>query len=403
MQDIKPLIADILPMVKTFRQTLHAHPERGYQENETARLIIEKLADIPGMDIREKMAQTGIVATLGAQKSGPCVALRADMDALSIQEDSDLPYKSQVPGVMHACGHDGHTACLLGAVLVLSKCQSELEGPVKFIFQPAEEGGAGGERMCSEGALKDPAADAIYGLHGDPGPGLQVGDIAVRKGPTMAACGSFAIEIRGKAGHASRPHGCVDPIYVGMLTGVTLQSVVSRLTNPMENAVLTITKFHGGETRNAIPEKAVLEGSVRALSAGIFRQTLVHIQSQAEAIAAAYGARAEVILKEKYPAVFNHSRTTEIFRQVVEATGKAASFKYDYPAKLGGEDFAYYAQKIPGTYWFLGLRPPREDDYPDCHNPRFDFNDDALATGIEMHCEIGRRFAALWQKRPQPA
>ena len=398
MIDIKPMIQDILPDVISLRQDIHACPEPGYKELETSRKILERLEGISGIHIRKEVAETGIVATLGREKIGPCVALRADMDCLSLQEETDKPHASQRPGLMHACGHDGHTACLVGAALVLGGIQDELEGPVKFIFQPAEEGGAGGLRMCREGALEEPRVDAIYGLHCHPGPDLELGEIAVCNGPAMAACGIFEINIEGKGGHAAFPHACVDPIYIGMQMGNAFQSIVSRMTDPLDSVVVSITKFHGGTALNIIPERASIEGSIRALKDELLHKTMNDIENQATQIARAFGAEVEVTTKEVYPALINHDKTNGILNEVVRLTGKTAALKKNYPPMLGGEDFAYYTQQVPGTFWFLATRPPGEQDYPFNHNPKFDFNDDALETGIEMHCETARRFASLWSQ-----
>jgi amidohydrolase len=398
MIDIKPMIRDILPDVISLRQDIHAYPERGYKEVETSRKILERLEDIPAINIRKDVAETGIVATLGAEKKGPCVAFRADMDCLSLQEETQKPYASQRPGLMHACGHDGHTACLVGAALVLGRIQDELEGPVKFIFQPAEEGGAGGLRMCREGALKDPRVDAIYGLHCHPGPDLELGDIAVCNGPAMAACGTFEVNIIGKGGHAAFPQACIDPIYIGIQMGNAFQSIVSRMTDPLDSVVVTITKFQAGTALNIIPERASMEGSIRALKNELLQKTMKDIENQAKHVARAFGAEVDVTTKEVYPALINHEKTNGILNEVVRLTGKTAALKKNYPPMLGGEDFAYYTQQVPGTFWFLATRPPDEQEYPFNHNPKFDFNDDALETGIEMHCETARHFASLWSQ-----
>jgi amidohydrolase len=398
MIDIKPMIQDILPDVISLRQDIHAYPELGYKEVETSRKILHRLEGIPGIHIRKEVAETGIIATLGREKKGPCVALRADMDCLSLQEETEKPYASQNQGLMHACGHDGHTACLVGAALVLGGIQDELKGPVKFIFQPAEEGGAGGLCMCREGALEDPRIDAIYGLHCHPGPDLELGEIAVCRGSAMAACGIFEVNIEGKGGHAAFPHACVDPIHVGILMGNAFQSIVSRMTDPLDSVVVSITKFHGGTALNIIPERASMEGSIRALKDELLHKTMNDIENQAMQIARAFGAEVDVTTKEVYPALVNHEITNGILHEVASLTGKTAAFRTDYPPTLGGEDFAYSTQQVPGTFWFLSTRPPDDQDYPFNHNPKFDFNDDALETGIEIHCETARHFASLWSQ-----
>ena len=226
MKNIQPLIEDILPEITELRHDLHRHPELGYEEERTAAQVVAHLEKIPGMQLQEGVAGTGIVALLAGDREGPCVALRADMDALPIEEQGDVPYRSQTPGKMHACGHDGHTSCLVGAARVLGECVDELQGPVKFLFQPAEEGGAGGKRMCEEGVLKNPDVAAIYALHG--GPRCNVGQILLRTGVALASADEFEIEVEGRGGHAAFPHLGTDTVLIAAQIVVALQSIVAR-------------------------------------------------------------------------------------------------------------------------------------------------------------------------------
>jgi amidohydrolase len=266
MKDIRPLIQEILPSLVQLRHELHAEPELGFEEVNTSRRVLEKLKSVPGVEIRTGVAKTGIVATLGSEKKGPCVALRAEMDALPIEEATGKPYASKVPGKMHACGHDGHTTCAVGAFLVLSKIQDELKGPVKFVFQPSEESVGGARVMCEEGCLENPKVDAIFGLHGYPIAGnLRLGEVALARGPAMAGSRGFTIEVKGKGGHAAAPHLCIDPVYIGAQIVNAVQSMVSRSTNPLESMVVSVTRFVAGTARNIIPETALLEGTLRAL------------------------------------------------------------------------------------------------------------------------------------------
>jgi amidohydrolase len=399
MKDIKPLIDEIVPPMIKLRRQIHAHPEPGFHEFETARKVVQELKKIPDLQIREQIAGTGIVATMGRDKPGPCIALRGDMDCLPIQEKTNKPYASRKPGFMHACGHDGHTACLVGAALVLSTVQDELAGPVKFIFQPSEEFGAGARRLREESCLENPAVDAIFGLHCYPGKGLSLGEVAVCRGPAMAGSGNFKITIHGKGGHAAYPHTCIDPVYIGMQVGIALQSIVSRSTNPVESLVLTLTQFHSGTATNIVPDTAVMEGTFRSLKPGLLEKTAEQIEKISRQVAGAFQAKAEVVVEPGYPVLINHKKSTAVFEQVAKSVLGDGSVKENYPPLMGCEDFAFYAEQIPGTFWFLGIRPSEISEYPHCHHPGFDFNDDALRIGIEIHCELARRFASLWKKQ----
>jgi amidohydrolase len=397
-KDIKHLIEQIIPSMTELRRDLHANPEPGFKEFETSQKILRILENIPDIHIRKNMAGTGIVAILGKNSSGPCVALRADMDCLPIQEETNKSYASRNPGYMHACGHDGHTACLVGAVLVLSKIRDDLKGPVKFIFQPAEEFDAGAQRMCQEGVLENPKVDAIFALHSHSGRSLQLGELAVSQGSIMAGSGNFKIIVYGKGGHAAYPHICIDPIYIGMQIGNALQSIVCRSTNPVKSVVITVAKFQAGVATNIIPDTAVMEGTFRSLSPELLKKTAERIEQIAKQTAKVFGADVTVTIKEGYPVLINHEKSTSIFEVIAQSVIGKESVKVNYSPLMGCEDFAYYAGQIPGTFWFLGIRPPEVLNYPPSHHPKFDFNDDALALGIEMHCEVARRFASLWKK-----
>ncbi|MBN1930502.1 MAG: amidohydrolase [Desulfobacterales bacterium] len=396
MKNIKPLIAQILPSMIELRRDIHAYPEPGFQEFETSQKVLNQLRNISDIQIRKGIAGSGIVATIGGNKIGPCIALRGDMDCLPIQEKTNKPYASKRPGYMHACGHDGHTACLVGAALVLSKIQDELKGPVKFIFQPSEEFDGGAQRMYDAGALENPKVDAIFGLHCYPGHGLELGEVAACRGSAMAGSGNFKIIIQGKGGHAAYPHNCIDPIYIGMQVGNVLQSIVSRSTNPIASLVVTVSKFHAGTATNIIPDTAILEGTFRSLKPKLLKQAARQIELLAKQTAKAFGAVAHVEIQEGYPVLINDGKSTLLFERIARRVLGEEAVKENYAPLMGCEDFAYYAEQIPGTFWFLGIRPKGMTVYPHCHHPSFDFNDDALEIGITMHCEIARNFAALW-------
>jgi len=396
LKNLQPLIDQVLPSMIRLRRQLHENPELGFKEYETSRRILSYLETIPDLQIRSNVAETGLIATLGPEKTGPCVGLRSDMDALPIHEKTMKPYASKTPGQMHACGHDGHMACLVGAALVVSRIRDEISGPVKFIFQPAEETGGGAQRMYDEGALENPKVDAVFGLHSYHGRGIQLGGAGLCRGAAMAGSGNFKIVIQGRGGHAAYPHLCIDPVFIGMQVGNALQSIVSRSTSPTENAVLTVSKFHAGTGINIIPETAVLEGTFRSLSPNILKRVAEQIRSITLKTAQTFGADSEIRIEEGYPVLMNHERSTRIFETIAADVIPPPLLKLNFPPLMGCEDFACYAEKIPGTFWFLGIRPPDVLDYPPCHHATFDFNDDAIGLGIRMHSEIARQFACYW-------
>ncbi len=395
MKDIRPLIKAILPEIIQLRHTLHQNPELGYEEHQTAARILEHLQKIPNLDIRTGLGETGIVATLNANKKGPCVALRADMDALPIEEQSNLPYKSKTPGKMHACGHDGHTSCLVGAARVLAQCVEELAGPVKFIFQPAEEGGAGGRRLCEEGALENPDVDAIFGLHG--WPLLTQGQIGLRAGGFLASADRFEINIEGTGAHAAFPHLGIDPVLIGSHIVLALQSIVSRNTDPLDSAVVTVAQFHAGSADNVISQTAKLRGTVRALSAKVRAHLLERVLHIATQIADGLGGSAEVHIEPGYPPLFNDARATKTVETIAAETLNKDVEIVDILPVMGAEDFSYYAERVPAAFFALGLRPSNQDTYPNLHQPNFNFADGALPIGIKMHVEIARNFARVWK------
>jgi amidohydrolase len=397
MTPLKPLIQKVLPEIVRLRHHLHENPELGFQEVETAKRVAGILENLPNFVVRTGVAETGIVAVLGANKSGPCVALRADMDCLQITEETGLAYASKVPGLMHACGHDGHTSALVGAAMVLSEVRDELSGPVKFLFQPAEEGGAGAERMVAEGALDEPKVEAIFGLHNNPGSELNLGDVAFREGPFMGGGFDFQIEVIGKGGHAAAPHAAVDPIYIGAQIVNALQALASRSTNPIETLVLTIAKFHAGTATNIIPDSARLGGTVRSLQPRLLELAHERVERIATAVASAHGATANVIFRPGYPVVLNEGKAAAFLKQTAETVVGPAKTNSGYGPLLASEDFSFYQEQRPGCFFFVGSRPLDKETVPTWHQSKFDFNNDILPVAIEMHCELARRFAREWK------
>ncbi len=389
---IQSQLSDILDL----RHDLHRHPELAYEEHRTAAKVVEFLEGVAGLDIREGVGGTGLVITLGRDLPGPCLALRADMDALPIEESSGVDWASEVPGKMHACGHDGHTAMLAGAVRVLAGMSDQLKGPVKFLFQPAEEGGAGAKRMCEEGALENPVPAAVIGLHNNlPDPVGKIGTITYAPGAAMAGTGNFDITIHARGGHAAFPHTAIDPIYCGASVVDQLQGIVSRRIDPLVPAVVSVTRFHAGTAYNIIPDRVSISGTIRALDEDVLRQLRTELIQRTEAVAHAHGAKATIECELSYPVLVNDAHVEKVFRSILAETGDAERLTRCNPI-LGGEDFAFYGQKVPSFFYFLPSCPLETERNPVCHHASFDFNDDLLPLGVRLHVELARRFADHW-------
>ncbi|MGP1273079.1 MAG: M20 metallopeptidase family protein [Phycisphaerales bacterium] len=392
--NLRAAIEDAVPDLVEIRRDLHAHPELSFQERRTSGRVCEEL-DRLGIGYKAGLAGgTGVVAHLPATdgSKGDCVALRADMDALPITEASGKPYASTSPGVMHACGHDGHTAILLGAARVLSRA-THRPRPVSFIFQPAEESGGGGEKMCEDGALLGEAAGGlgapvarIYGLHG--WPSLELGRIVTRPGPMMASTDEFLITVRGVGGHAAWPQQCKDPVVAAAAVVMSLQTVVSRNAGPLEAAVCTVGRIAGGTVDNIIPETVELEGTTRALLPEVRSRLEERVRAIATGVAQAHGCTAEIRWNHGYPVTRNDpalaDRALGTLRRVFGAERVGV---VDQPV-MGGEDFSYYGQHVPACFFFLGTRPAEADRPMQLHTSSFDFNDDAIAMGVETFCTL---------------
>ena len=386
MSTLTEKINRCLPEVIALRHDLHQHPEIGYEETETAAKVVARLERTGCLKVETGIAKTGVVATLGAEKTGKCIALRADMDCLPILEESGKPWSSKQPGLMHACGHDGHTSCLLGSALVLSEIRDSLKGPVKFIFQPAEEGGAGGREMVEAGVLENPSVEMIFGLHG--WPNLELGSITTCSGPMMANADKFQIQILGKGGHAAVPHQCVSPIEIAARVTTQLNALTTPDPITENSAVVTVAKIEGGTAFNIIPDTVTLLGTIRTLSdetqSGVFNK----IDSIAQAAAQTLGGQADVTIKKGYPVVVNHPRAYQYLAQTFGRAGSPINQSMEGFPQMVGEDFAYYGHKIPACFFGLGLRPRDSDTYPHLHQAQFDFNDDALPIGMRCFIEL---------------
>ncbi|HRX84077.1 MAG TPA: amidohydrolase [Phycisphaerae bacterium] len=391
MLDFTGDIEAILPEVVALRHDLHAHPELAYCEERTSGKVLEQLRSLAGLEIQDGLAGgTGIVATLNGDKPGPCVLLRADMDALPIEEDSALPYKSQHAGKMHACGHDGHTSMLIGAARVLTRCADRLPGKVKFCFQPAEEDGAGGERMVADGVLENPRVDAAFALHG--WPDIPVGAIATRPGPMLAATAPFDITITARGGHAAYPHRTPDAIVAAAQFITNIQAIRARFVDPFDPVVISICMVEAGYTYNVLPQRCALKGTVRALRPEVHARARALVGEFLRATAASFEVEAELAYGTCYPALTNDAACAALVADVGRELLGAERVSMDYPPGLGGEDFAYFAERVPAAMFQLGLKRPSAADVAGLHNPRFDFNDAALPHGIGMLCGIAQRY-----------
>lgn len=387
-------LAPELPRLVELRHQLHANPELSFEERETSALVLRELQGL-GLEIRTGLAKgTGIVAVLKGTAPGAdsaqarVVALRADMDALPIQEQNQFAYASKVPGKMHACGHDGHTASLLGAAKVLAQHRARLKGQVVFCFQPAEENGGGGRYMVNEGALDHPACSAAFAQHGISS--LPLGHVGVRSGPSHAASDALRIVVRGQGGHGAAPHLSVDPIVLGARVIEALQSVVSREVNPVDSAVITIGAVHAGTARNVIPEHLEMLGTIRSLKAGVRKSVHAAVRRTAEGICAAGGGAAEVEITDGYPVMVNDPQAAAFACRVAEEiVGKDHTRELQQPT-MGGEDFGFFLQKVPGCMFRVGVAT--RDDYPGLHHPLYDYSDEALPVAVAMFCRIAERY-----------
>jgi amidohydrolase len=390
---VDKLTQELTPQVVTWRRDFHQHPELGNRETRTAKIVADELRRL-GYEVRTGVAHTGVVAVLKGARPGPTVALRADMDALPVTEQGDLPFKStakttwngQEVGVMHACGHDNHVAILLGAATIFARMKGEIPGTVKLIFQPAEEGPPPGEQggaelMVKEGVLDNPKVDAIFGLHVFPN---AAGTIEYRPGPLMASGDGFTIRITGKQTHGAVPWGGVDPIVVGAQIVMSLQTIVSRSVNITEApAVVTIGAFNGGNRFNIVPETVELLGTVRAFNEDVRKDIHRRIRDIATKTAEAAGAKAEITYGIGYPATVNDPGLTE--RMAPTLRRVAGQDNVRLSALTGtAEDFSYYQQKVPGMFFFLGVTPKGVDPKtaPQNHSPLFFADESALPVGV---------------------
>ena len=366
-------IADLQPEIAAWRQDLHAHPELRYDVHRTAAFVADKLKSFGCDEVVPGIGQTGVVGVIRGRAGDKVVGLRADMDALPLEEETGLPYKSQNPGKMHACGHDGHTAMLLGAAKYLAETRN-FTGTAVVIFQPAEEGGAGALAMVKDGLISRFGIQEVFGMHNFPG--LPLGRFAIRPGAMMASADHITIDLEGKGGHAARPHLSIDTLLVGAQIVNQLQSIVARNVDPLEAAVVSICMFQAGHTDNVIPQHAQLRGTARALTDEVRKTLLQRIDDVVQGTARMYGAKAKLTCTNGYPVLVNNSRQTEFAAAVAREIAGNDKVDTEVAPVMGAEDFAFMLGERPGAFIFVG-----NGDSAGLHHPAYNFNDEAIPTG----------------------
>jgi len=377
-------IADLHGEITAWRHDLHAHPELLYDVHRTAATVAEKLKAFGCDEVVTGIGRTGVVGLIRGSKSGgdgdKVIGLRADMDALPIDEANDLPYKSTVPGKMHACGHDGHTAMLLGAARYLAETRN-FAGTAVVIFQPAEEGGGGGRAMVQDGLMERFGVEQVYGMHNFPG--LPVGEFAIRPGPIMAAADRLTIEIEGKGGHAARPHLSIDTVLVGAQIINQIQSIVSRNVDPLQAAVVSICMFQAGNTDNVIPQTALLKGTARSLDPKVRDLLEARLHAVVEGTAHLYGATAKLTYKRDYPVLRNHERETSFAASVAGEIVGGSHVNTAMVPVMGAEDFSFMLEERPGAFIFVGNGPSAG-----LHHPAYNFNDEVIPIGTSYWVKL---------------
>jgi amidohydrolase len=377
-------VADLQPDIQAWRRDIHQHPELLYDVHRTAAFVADRLREFGCDEVATGLGRTGVVGVIKGRKPAGAgdikvIGLRADMDALPIEEATELAYASKTPGKMHACGHDGHTAMLLGAARYLAETRN-FAGDAVVIFQPAEEGGAGAAAMIKDGLMDRFAIDQVYGMHN--GPGIPIGSFAIRSGPIMAATDAIDIRIEGLGGHAARPHKCIDSVLVGAQLVTALQSIVSRTVDPLDSAVVSMCEFHAGNARNVIPQTAELKGTVRTLTAEVRELVEKRVREVVAGVAQMTGAKIELEYERGYPVVVNHALQTDVAKRVAEEIAGDANV-HELPPQMGAEDFAYMLESRPGAFIFCG-----NGDSAGLHHPAYNFNDDAIVFGTSYWVKL---------------
>ncbi|MFZ6645719.1 M20 aminoacylase family protein [Undibacterium sp. TJN25] len=395
MKLIDPIIQFHAELQK-IRRDIHAHPELCYEEHRTSDVVAQKLQewDIP---VIRGLGGTGVVGIIKNGNSGRAIALRADIDALPMQETNTFPHASKHEGKMHACGHDGHTAMLLGAAHYLSQ-HRQFDGTVYVIFQPAEEGGGGAKRMIEDGLFEQCPVEAVFGMHN--WPGVAVGTFGVTPGPMMASSNEFEVTVKGKGSHAAQPHKSVDPIMVAVQIAQSWQTIISRNKSPLDTAVLSITQIHAGSATNVIPDDAKLIGTVRGFTTEVIDLVESRMRAVAEHTAAAFDAEVDFHFKRNYPPLINHAKETAFCVDVMRGVVGDAKVEAQVEPTMGAEDFAFMLQAKPGCYVFIGNGEGEHRDIGhglgpcNLHNPSYDFNDDLLPIGATYWVRLAETYLA---------
>ena len=377
--------ADFHDEITEWRRDLHAHPEILFDVHRTAGVVAAKLREFGCDEVVEGIGRTGVVGVIKgrANASGRAIGLRADMDALPITEIRDLPYKSTTTGKMHACGHDGHTAMLLGAAKYLAETRN-FNGDVVVIFQPAEEGGGGGKEMVDDGMMDRFGVNEVYGMHNMPG--VPEGHFHIRPGAMMAAADFFAVEIDGRGGHAAKPHLTVDPVSVAMQIYSAFQTIISRNVDPVDSAVISVTQIHTGEADNVIPQTAMMRGTVRTLSENVRDLCEARMAQVVANTVQAFGATASFDYVRTYPVTVNHDAQTDFAAETARAVAGDAAVEAMAPPSLGGEDFSFMLQSRPGALIYIG-----QGDTAGLHHPEYDFNDAIIPAGCSYWATLVER------------
>lgn len=383
--EIKKLSSDILSEIVSLRRTIHKEPELGFKEFKTSALIANYLNSL-GLKVTKGIAGTGVIGLLEGSSPGKTIAIRADMDALPILEETNLPYASSNPGIMHACGHDVHMSIALGTANMLSKLKSQIKGNVKFIFQPGEEGLGGAKKMIDEGALENPKVDAIIALH--IAPNCKAGQISISSGPVMSSPSEFAIEIKGRGGHAAEPQKTIDPIIIGANIINLFQTIVSRNKDPLKSAVLSVTSFQAGNAFNIIPSNAYIKGTVRTFDPLLDEEISKRMLAIISSVTGAMGAEYSFDYRKSYPPVVN---SKEIVDLIVNASSKVIAREniiLNEQASMLAEDFSYYLKEVPGALFNLGSSDPSCVHFENLHSNKLVVDENCIAVGMEIFSQI---------------
>jgi carboxypeptidase Ss1 len=391
VQELVKEAKELEPKIIEIRRMIHANPELAYKEIATSKLVARELKAL-GIEVKSGIGGTGVMGTIKSGKNGKVVALRADMDALPVQEEVDVEFKSKKNGVMHACGHDTHVAMLLGAAILLAKHRKQLGGDVKLFFQPAEEnGGRGGAKpMIEAGVMQNPKVDYVFGLH--IAADMPSGVFGVRGGPFMAKPDAFKIRVIGKGGHGSAPHRTIDPVYIAAQVTIAIQGVSSRMVNPIRPFVVSVCSIHGGTKNNIIPDEVTLEGTIRTFERDTRSKAMADIKRVVEDTCRAYGGTCKIeFQKDTYPVTYNDEKATERVSKTLRSIAHMKTKTAD--PRLGAEDFSRFQQKAPGTFFYIGTNNPAKGCVSPNHSSKFKVDEDVLKYGSVALASIALEFA----------